>query len=150
MQQIEVAEIVAAPCETVFDVVNDVARYPVFIPGCTRADILSQDAAHTLASLHIAKGPVKLSFTTHNALTRPNHMALSLREGPFRTLHGNWWFHDVGDGQCKVAFELTFAFQSAWLARMATPWFSRLSTDMVARFAEEARRRTAPPLPLTS
>ena len=44
MKQIRRSALVAASPERMFALINDVARYPEFVPGCTAAQVLEQGA----------------------------------------------------------------------------------------------------------
>ena len=43
--------------EQMFDLVNDVAAYPAFLPWCAGSEILSQDAGAMRARLRLAASP---------------------------------------------------------------------------------------------
>ncbi|WP_277342819.1 SRPBCC family protein, partial [Pseudomonas viridiflava] len=44
------------PARFLYDLVNDVARYPEFLPWCAAAQVLESSDTHMRASLEIAKG----------------------------------------------------------------------------------------------
>ena len=45
--------------------VTDVARYPEFLPWCSRVEVLDQEPQAMTAKLHLAYRGVKQAFTTH-------------------------------------------------------------------------------------
>ncbi|MEC8232435.1 MAG: type II toxin-antitoxin system RatA family toxin, partial [Pseudomonadota bacterium] len=68
MPSIHRSALVAYSAEAMFNLVNDVASYPEFLPGCTDSKILDSSAQSMKASLLVAKAGIKQWFTTHNAL----------------------------------------------------------------------------------
>ena len=62
-------------------------------------------------------------------------VAMSLREGPFRTLEGNWTFKPLGQEGCRVDLDLEFE-PSGLLATMLSPMAESLANLMVDAFVE--------------
>ena len=56
------------PAQALFDLVNDVASYPQFLPWCSASEVLEVSETHMLASLEVAKGGIGQRFVTRNAL----------------------------------------------------------------------------------
>ena len=92
--------------EQMFMLVDDIERYPEFLPWCTGATVLSRDPEVTRASLHVGFRGIKQSFSTENRNTPPHEIALKLIDGPFRALDGRWRFNDLGGKGCKIEFNL--------------------------------------------
>jgi ribosome-associated toxin RatA of RatAB toxin-antitoxin module len=44
------------PAQALFDLVNDVASYPQFLPWCSASEVLESSDTHMRASLAVAKG----------------------------------------------------------------------------------------------
>ena len=42
--------------QALYDLVNDVARYPEFLPWCSDAKVIESSAEHMRASVGVAKG----------------------------------------------------------------------------------------------
>ncbi len=55
MPQIERSALVFYSARQMFELVNDVPRYPEFLPGCAKAQILQQSADQMLAKLEVKK-----------------------------------------------------------------------------------------------
>jgi ribosome-associated toxin RatA of RatAB toxin-antitoxin module len=96
------------PATNLFDLVNDVARYPEFLPWCASAEVMTADASTVVAALTIEQGRIRERLVTCNRLSFPERIELSLVEGPFRRLAGFWSFTKLGDAGCKVELELVF------------------------------------------
>jgi len=56
--------------QQMFDLINDIAAYPQFMPGCLGAEIISQTDEVVEARLTLGKSGIQQSFVTRNVLTR--------------------------------------------------------------------------------
>jgi ribosome-associated toxin RatA of RatAB toxin-antitoxin module len=124
-------------CEQMFDLVNDVKAYPEFIPWCSHVDVISASEAQLVATICFSAGLVKQSFTTCNQLEYPHKMAISLQEGPFKSLSGEWRFEPI-DGQCNVSLHLSFAFANRLLEGTMGTVFYRATQAMMGYFVARA------------
>lgn len=140
MVKIERSALVAFSCNQMFDLINDVARYPEFMAGCTHAEVLEQNADMLKARLTLAKAGVNQSFVTKNQLKAPHEMRMQLVEGPFRHLEGYWRFKALGDVGCKVSFELTFEFENRLLAVAASKLFELVASQQVDSLCLRAQK----------
>jgi len=124
--------------EEMFDLVNDVRRYPDFLPWCSRTEVLSQADDHIQATLHLAKGGLSYAFTTRNELQRPNRMVIRLVEGPFKTLEGEWSFSALSDEASKVELNLSFEFSGKLTSLAMSKVFNSVATTLVDAFVARA------------
>ncbi|CSD40436.1 Putative oligoketide cyclase/lipid transport protein [Vibrio cholerae] len=53
MKQVSRSALVSFSAEQMFHLVNDVARYPEFLPGCSGSCVLEQSEAHMVASVDV-------------------------------------------------------------------------------------------------
>lgn len=135
---IDKSALVMHSAERMFDVVNDIPRYPEFLPWCAGAEVHDVSGDQLTASLDVAKGGVRHRFTTRNELLVPERIDMVLVDGPFRDLRGQWHFRALSDSACKVVLQLEFEF-SGKLARMAFgPVFSQAANTMVEAFCRRA------------
>ncbi|WP_375170976.1 type II toxin-antitoxin system RatA family toxin [Marinobacter sp.] len=136
--QIDKSALVMHSAERMFHLVNDVARYPEFLPWCANTRIHDQNAEQVTASMEIAKGGVRHTLTTRNQLQKPEAIEMSLVDGPFRNLAGRWHFKPLSETACKVILTLEFEFSGS-LSRMAFgPVFSQAAATMVDAFCKRA------------
>lgn len=124
--------------EQMFDLVNDISRYPEFIPNCIRAKVIAETDQQLDAELTLNKAGVEHTFSTRNTITRPSQMTLHLLSGPFRQFDGRWQFSEIKQG-CKVTFELTFEFSSMLLNLTAGKWMESLASQQVDVMCERAK-----------
>jgi len=81
--------------------VNDVTKYPEFLPWCSGAVILAESATTMSAKLLIAKGPIKQYLITNNKIIPDVSIEMNLQEGPFQKLHEYGFFQDETEQQSK-------------------------------------------------
>ena len=67
MPQIERSALVFYSARQMFELVNDVPRYPEFLPGCAKAEILQQSAHQMVARLQVKKAGICLLYTSDAA-----------------------------------------------------------------------------------
>jgi len=84
------------PAQALFDMVNDVASYPQFLPWCSATEVLSSSETEMHASMTVAKAGLSQRFMTRNALDLGKRIEMTLEEGPFSHLHGIWEFKALG------------------------------------------------------
>ncbi|HDZ38013.1 MAG TPA: type II toxin-antitoxin system RatA family toxin [Marinobacter sp.] len=136
--QIDKTALVMHSAERMFNLVNDVARYPEFLPWCASAEVHQQGPDQIMASLEIAKAGVRHTLTTRNQLQMPEAIEMNLVDGPFRNLTGLWRFKALGENACKVTLTLEFEFSGS-LSRMTFgPVFNQAATSMVDVFCRRA------------
>ena len=124
--------------EQLYQLVNDIERYPQFLPGCSEARILSTTNNEICAELFIQKGPVQLSFATRNQLTENQRIDMQLLKGPFKSFHGVWSFETVTGG-ATVSLEMDFELNNVLLQLTLGPLFQKLAQDMVHIFIKRAK-----------
>ena len=110
MKKVSRSALVPYSCEQMFDVANDAAHYPEFLPWCAGAKVFSETESEMVARLELTKGGMHKSFTTRNTKCRPDSIDIQLEEGPFHELTGKWTFEALGTQGCKVTLELAFEF----------------------------------------
>ncbi|MBK1691498.1 type II toxin-antitoxin system RatA family toxin [Ectothiorhodospira mobilis] len=125
--------------QEMFDLVNDVESYPRFLPGCRSAAVLERGDDEVKASVELAKGAVRKSFTTRNRLQRHKMIEMRLVEGPFRQLEGFWRFDTLEDGRTRVALDLDFEFSSRLVRAVVGPVFHQVANSLVDAFVRRAR-----------
>ena len=125
--------------EQMFDLVNDVASYPLYMEGCVGAHILEESDRSMTARLDLKKRGVTQSFTTRNTLYRPERIELQLQEGPFKKLSGLWTFKALTDSACKVMLDLEFEFNSLSVGLASGSLFSSVANNLVDALSRRAQ-----------
>lgn len=138
MPEVNRTALVSCSAEKMFSVVDDIEAYPRFLPWCAASRVVSRSETEVVASLDIARGGMKQSFTTRNTLDRPRSIRLALIEGPFAELTGQWTFEPLGDDGCKVSLNLSFVMDSRIMGAALGAVFSVAADRMVDAFCERA------------
>jgi len=128
------------PAQALYDLVNDVASYPQFLPWCSASEILEASEAHMLASLEVAKGGIGQRFVTRNVLLPGQRIEMNLQEGPFTSLNGIWEFKALGDKACKISLDLTFDYAGPLVRATLGPLFNQAANTMVDAFCQRAKQ----------
>ncbi|MBK1735111.1 ubiquinone-binding protein [Halorhodospira abdelmalekii] len=123
----------------IYDLVNDIARYPEFVPWCKACEILATSETTTRARITFAKGGVEKSLVTANEHERGAYIDIELVEGPFKHLRGHWRFYDLGDGAAKVTLDMDFEFASRLVEFAFGKLFTQVANRLVDAFVERAR-----------
>jgi len=129
------------PHAVMYDLVNDVAAYPQFLPWCSDARVLASDAHGMRASLHLTRGGVSKWFTTRNTLEPGRRIDIALEDGPFRCLDGSWSFEPLGDEGTKVALDMRFEFDGVLLDIALGNAMQEIFGSLLDAFVRRARER---------
>lgn len=129
-----------------YQLVNDVDSYPQFLPWCKGSRIIKSTPNMMEASILIAKGPLNKWFTTRNNLIEDEKITLSLVDGPFKHLNGEWRFNDLPDGSSEVHLMIDFDFSFGPARLLLTPIFENIAGSMVSAFSAQAKVRYGKPL----
>jgi len=140
MPKITRTALVSHTPEQMFELVNNFASYPEFLPWCSGARVISATEQEIIGELQIQKGSIRQQFATRNTLFPPHRIDLSLVSGPFRSLSGNWRFDAAGDSGCRVQLELEFEFSGRIIAMAIGAVFSQIAGSLVDAFCERADR----------
>lgn len=129
--------------ERMFDLVNDVEAYPRRFGWCAGSAVLARDEDAVTARLDVRVAGITQSFTTRNALLRPQRILMHLVDGPFSALVGDWSFLALGEDGCKIAFALDFDYSGRLTAPALRLGFQSLADRMVDDFVAAARSSDA-------
>ncbi len=128
------------PAPALYALVNDVARYPEFLPWCAAASVLEETPELMRAGLTVAKGSISQRFVTRNTLTPGTSIEMNLEEGPFSQLHGIWQFKALGDKACKISLDLTFDYAGPLVKATLGPLFTQAANPLVDAFCQRAKQ----------
>ncbi|MEE4294356.1 MAG: type II toxin-antitoxin system RatA family toxin [Xanthomonadales bacterium] len=121
-----------------FRLVRDVEAYPDFLKWCTRAEVHEQTVEEQLATLSVKVSGVAQRFTTRNRFVPGEKLTLSLVDGPFRHLGGEWLFQQLGEDGSKVTLVLDFDFSSSLLSSAFRRGFTHVADHLVSEFCQRA------------
>ncbi|MGL4316911.1 MAG: type II toxin-antitoxin system RatA family toxin [Pseudomonas sp.] len=128
------------PAQALYDLVNDVASYPQFLPWCSASEVLEESAESMRASLTVSKATLSQRFMTRNKLVPGKSIEMQLEEGPFSQLQGVWEFKALGDKACKISLDMTFDYAGPLVKATLGPLFTQAANTMVDAFCQRAKQ----------
>ncbi|MCX7627434.1 MAG: type II toxin-antitoxin system RatA family toxin [Methylophilaceae bacterium] len=140
MAEVHKTVLVPHSAEYMFRLVDEIERYPEFLPWCGGAELKWRDESSTIATLHIDYHGLKQQFTTRNTKRYPTLMDIRLVDGPFHRLEGIWQFTPLAADACRIDFELHYEFANAWLDKLIAPVFGHIANTFVDAFVERAEK----------
>lgn len=143
MREMTRSALVARSPYTLYRLVEDVERYPEFVPGCTSAEVLERGEGEMLARLAVRRGPLRTQFTTRNRLDPGRGVHMQLVEGPFRMLEGQWSFTPIADQGCRIELWLRFQFSNALKSALFDSLFEETAASLVRAFVARAQAMPA-------
>jgi len=126
-----------------YALINDIERYPEFVPWCAAARIDSRKDGEVVATLNIKRGPLRAEFTTRNLLEPDRRVLMQFVSGPFRVLEGLWTLSPLGELGCRVELEMRFEFANRVAGTLFEPLFEDTAASLVDAFVKRARETKA-------
>lgn len=124
--------------EEMYRLVKDVPAYPEFLSWCSSSEVLEETEDMQLASLTASLAGFERTFTTRNRLQPCTGLSLSLVDGPFESLTGDWNFHPLGDDGCKVTLDIRLKLQGGVIGMAFGQGFAFMADQMVGDFCRRA------------
>jgi ribosome-associated toxin RatA of RatAB toxin-antitoxin module len=143
MREVKRSALIAESPARMYELVNDIERYPEFVPWCVGARVVSRTDHEVVATLNIKRGPLKAEFTTRNLLEPASRVLMQFVSGPFRVLEGLWTLTALGDLGCRVELEMRFEFANRVAGTLFEPLFEDTAASLVDAFVKRARERRA-------
>lgn len=144
MPTVRKSVIVARPPEAMFDLVDNVERYPEFLPWCAATHVHERTERAIRARLDIAYRGLRMHLTTRNEREPPHRMTLELVDGPFEHFHGEWRFTALGEAGCRVELALDYKLASKALQALLGRVFDHVADTLVESFVERAESGDVP------
>ena len=124
MTRIRHSVLVPHSAREMYDLVWDVGSYCTFLPWCGGSSVLEASGQTRTARIDINYLGVKAHFTTSNVGVPGESIVVTLVDGPFRHLHGEWRFKALRADASK--------------ARSVLGWEPRTSFEELVRMMVEA------------
>ena len=139
MREVKRSALIAETPARMYSLINDIERYPEFVPWCTAARVESRKESEVVATLTIKRGPLRAEFTTRNLLEPGKRVLMQFVSGPFRVLEGLWTLTPLGDLGCRVELEMRFEFANRVAGTLFAPLFEDTAASLVDAFVKRAR-----------
>lgn len=138
MTQLHREVILPYSAQQMYELVNDVAAYPEFLPWCRSAQILQCSRDEMLASIEVVASGVSKSFTTRNELVPYQKIDMELVNGPFKNFSSIWQFDMIDQEHCRVTLDMSFQFSNRLMAILLEKVFNRAAQKMTDAFSQRA------------
>ncbi|NNE36798.1 MAG: type II toxin-antitoxin system RatA family toxin [Gammaproteobacteria bacterium] len=122
-----------------YKLVNDIEAYPEFLPWCNHARVFNRTDKSLNASVSLATGKIRQSFSTENTMEFGKRIDVKLISGPFKYLTGYWEFLDIGDNRCQIKLNMEFEFKNKLLKLTLKSFFNQFIDSLVGAFADRAK-----------
>lgn len=130
--------LVGYSAQRMFDLVERVEDYPIFLPWCGGTVVQRQEGGLVVATVKIDYRGLKQAFTTENTHQPPQYIRMALKEGPFSHLEGSFCFIALSEDACKIEFKLQYSFSSKILETLVSPVFDYIANTFVDAFVRRA------------
>jgi ribosome-associated toxin RatA of RatAB toxin-antitoxin module len=139
MREVKRSALIAESPARMYGLINDIERYPQFVPWCTAARVESRTDREVVATLNIKRGPLRAEFTTRNLLEPDSRVLMQFVSGPFRVLEGLWTLTALGELGCRVELEMRFEFANRVTGALFESLFKDTAASLVDAFVKRAR-----------
>ena len=100
-----------------YDIVNDTLSYKDFVPFCTESYVIEESGSEKTCCLVFSKGVLSRTLKTRNYLVPNQRIDITLVEGDFSHLSGQWRFTQHESG---TLVELDFEYEFSQLVLQYT------------------------------
>lgn len=143
MQRVERSLLLGFTPLQLLALVQDVACYPEFVPGCVSASVEPLGDAEVRASLQFRFAGITERFTTHNKTMQTAYDEYSLQmhllRGPFKSLMGEWRLQPLGNAACKATLRVDLDWGGFALGRLLMPQLDRAVGNVMQAFKLRAQ-----------
>ena len=138
MANVKHSSVVSYSAAQMYALVNDIEKYPEFIPWCIESEVIDPTDQELKARLCFTGHGFTKSFTTHNRLEKDKSIEVRLVEGPFKQLEGLWVFEDMGDGRSRISVNMSFEFSNRMVGMLIGPVFQTAADSLIDAFKQRA------------
>ena len=146
MREVRRSALVPHTPAQMYALVNDVRRYPEFVPWCPATRVLEESADSITATVDMQRAGVRVALTTRNTMRPGEHIEMALVAGPLARFAGSWAFVPIRAADpagevrgCRVELFVEFEFKSAALGLVLGPLFESTWNSLVDAFVRRAR-----------
>jgi coenzyme Q-binding protein COQ10 len=131
-------------CEQLYELAADISRYPEFLPGWKKVNILRRSDNKLLVEQQVGLGPISKPFVSEAELIPCEEVKVHSTDGPFHYLNIHWMFEPEKEGGCSVSLLIDYDMKNRMLNQFSGRFFKTMTADVVDRFRNEARKRYGP------
>jgi len=126
----------------IYDLVNDLERYPEFISWCKGVSIHSQTSYKTTASIQASKFGMDFTFSIIYQ-PEPSKMIRIhlLNNGPFRSIEALWRFKTLTNHETQLGFEVQYELSNRLFGWTITPLLKNEINHLLKDFSARAEKQ---------
>jgi len=91
------------------------------------------------ASILMKKAGLNHWFTTSNVIDKDKSIKMTLVDGPFKQLDGEWRFTEFDPDASKIELDLSFEFSGGLSTTLIAPIFTQIANTLVDSFCKRAQ-----------
>ncbi|MBF0182139.1 MAG: type II toxin-antitoxin system RatA family toxin [Magnetococcales bacterium] len=137
MAQITSSTTVPFTPEQMYVLVEDMDRYPEFIPWIVKACKSDVQEDRFKSEMTFSFKGIRETFITEDRCVPNERITITLVSGPFRNLESEWRFTPVEEG-ARIDFQIQFSFKNRLLDLTLGPVFGEAARRMVDAFKQRA------------
>lgn len=145
MKEVRRSALVPQSAAQMYGLVNDIERYPEFLPWCSAARVDARSETEARGTLEVGRAGVKLKVSTANRMEPGRRIDLVQSGGPLKALSGCWRFtpieRDGVEQGSRVELEVHFEFLNGALTLLFAPLFEHTWDSVVEAFVRRAREQ---------
>ena len=138
MKKIYKKEEINVDVQTIFNLINNVENYPSFLPWCTKTEVTKESENINIGKIFISKSFIKWNFSTKNIIDINKSISLSLIDGPFDELNGQWSFKSLDKNNTLVTLEIDYKFKNSLIEISIEPIFYSIMNSILKSFIDQA------------
>lgn len=138
MTEVNKATVVPYTSKQMYQLVDDIESYPIFLPWCSEGKILNRKENTVTATLCLSLGGMAWSFTTRNTIQAQQRINIELLTGPFKSLNGYWQFDPHNEHGCLIQLYICYEFKNSLINHLAGKIFYRVLDKLIDSFKQRA------------
>lgn len=145
MRELTRSALVPYSTAQMFALVDDIARYPEFLPWISAAAELERSQTERVGRLTIARAGISEQITTRNIVAPPSTLTMQLVEGPLKSMIGTWSFEAIADAGgiaqgTRVKLHVRLEFKNRFTELLLSRVIETSCDALVDAFARRARQ----------
>ena len=119
-------------------VVSNFSKYADFVPGCTRASLISRNSPIEIGQLEFNILGKKYFIESRNEILE-NSINIEQTKGPFDNFNGKWAVKKIDKDFCEVCFNAQFELPFLLNAIIPQSLVEAFSSNIIESFIKEAQ-----------
>jgi coenzyme Q-binding protein COQ10 len=137
MIEFKATKILPVKIENLFKIVEDIEKYPEFVPWCLGAKVIERGENTLKAQLSVGTSLLSDTYISHVVLTPPFSIESTCDSGPLKSLKNVWEFKETPQGT-QTTLTCTFELSSFFLNALMSRLVKDIGSKMIDAFEKRA------------